>query len=644
MASCLRSVALAAVVGALAGCGEQPLQPAGPGTSRPPSLPYTVTVTAELDSVSPGDSAFFRIDVSTSDSTVVITKLGVRFSGPLTGDYTLFENIAGHWQLGLALQVPYGRFEGAFVVSAYARLEAGEVSGRDTVWVYDRRSPVVTVYEFPEFAEPGRNFRLRWTAWDNAAVQSTVVEMTGAVVFRDSTQHYNLPLSVNRDVTVTVAPDAKLGDSILVRLIGVDRHGLADTLEPAPIFLRDLSGPVTQMTLAPHPYKPVIQDRQVYVTGDTIRATITAQDDRLLGWVGWFIPVHPDSVLLRDSVAVSGAQAIVPVEVVVDSGWHTNAGHFGAFSRDSTGNLSQVWTEVWVFDGVRRPYVEVAGDYPGSVADLVYDDRRHRIYMSYPQDLQVIVLDAATGTFDAPIAMPASPLGLDLLPSNDTLVVVLTDTPYLAVVDLTGLTPSVDTLRMYDLGYPGRTPRRVRVAADGQAFVALDASDDTFTYVVDFATGEQRLFPALGWGNEIFRSGDRSTIMTYSAWGYVYRTDTDSVESYPNIYLPKRPDLDRVGRYALSGGRLYDLSFVWLSTVVPENEIIIGWAITADGQAGYYGFPEEWGYFKIQLSDGSLIEHVPLPGWTNRLMEVGDGQFLLVGGAGSTPRYIVDLR
>lgn len=400
--------------------------------------------------------------------------------------------------------------------------------------------------------KPGATLSFRWAAIDNADIEKTFLRTFGAVTRVDSQIHPGDTRGVTLTATVPLPEDARLGDLIFVQGIAVDYKGLADTVQPAPIQLRDLTRPAVSATLAPHPYQPRIHGLPTYVVGDTIRLAVSGTDDRALGWLGAQVVPRAGAAPLRDSVSVNGNGGSWSTEIIVAPGWYNFPDALGGFARDSSGNLSEVGVQAALYDGIRRPYVEVPNNYIGRVADFAYDSVRHRVYLAQPDSQRLAVLDAGTGTFRSPIALPGRPLSVDLVPSEDSLAVVLDGMPYLAIVNLTTDPVDLDSMPLTALTSSQTEPTFVRVAANNRALVVFRYAQEA--YVVDFAFGQRRPYPALGWGPAIHRSKDRSTLVTHSQWGFVYRTRTDSVETYPGISLPRPPDLDGSGNYMLAGG------------------------------------------------------------------------------------------
>jgi hypothetical protein len=492
---------------------------------------------------------------------------------------------------------------------------------------------------WPEAVEPGESLEFGWAATDNAGIVKTVVRTSGAVATVDSLTH-DSRLGVDLSVSIPVPADARLGALVHFQLTAVDYRGNAATLEPPPVPVADRTRPAVTASLGPHPFGPTLEGLPTYLTGDTLRLRVAGQDERALAWVGWRFLPRPGASWLADSVRVASDSAAWETEIVVQAGWQSTA--LSGFARDSAGNDAEAPLEVLVYDAIRRPYVPVSDNYIGRVTDFVYDADRQRLYLTVPDSGWLAVLDVATGTFLPAIPVPGSPLSLDQVPSGDSLIVVLDLTPQLAVVALAGTSPTVSVLPLTSLDPSQNEPAHIRVANNGKVFVLCRYGDGA--YVVDLTTGEQGPYPDFGWGQGIFASKHRGALVSYSAWGFVYRTATDSVNTYPYIDLSAPPDIDASGTFMLARDRLYDLGFAYLGSLAVPGQVLAGaYALSWDGSVAYYSVEGIHGYRKVSTSDGARLEHVAFGGVPDRLDEVGDGRYLLAWFGEGAPRYIVSL-
>jgi len=652
----IASLTAAAVVA----CGEQPVEPTLTPTDTSTSPPALEIVVSSLrDTVSPGDSAAVLITLIGGQNTMAIREFGFWITGMFHDTVVVPEvtSVKGTQQYLLVLVLPTGAIQGTLVVGAYAWVAALGFEGRDSVTVYDIRPPVIGVGDWPQYMQPGLTHNFSWGARDNSRLAYGTIRMSGAVTMADS---FVAPLnrqSANFGGSIAVPDTALLGDSIVAQLIAVDYHGYADTLIAPPFLLRDLTRPKLEVTLHPSPYDPIVEGRRVYAWGDTIRATVTATDNYALAWAGLRVIGAGSVELMRDSVPLSGKEAIVELESVVDTSLHTFGLVVATFARDSTGNARDLWQPQLVYNGPRRSYVEVYNGDWGTPTDFVFDDTRDRLYLTFSDLNEIAVLDPVTGMFDSPIAVPAPPLSLDLLQGDDTLVVVLSERATLALVDLTGASPVVDTLALDGIGYPDRVPQTVRITDDRRAFVSFLpdlTADSAGEYVVDFATGSQYLSDVLGGSDpRILRSGDRTSLIRWDHLyssdyrGFSYQTESDSSVNDVIVYRAKPPTIDWAGDYYMTGDRLYDFSFNWVGTVDPECSFGAS-GIAADAQTAYFTCELDRGYRLVRVADGSVIEHVPLPllYWNQgpTFHVLGHGKFLLFGLGYADPWYIVDLR
>jgi hypothetical protein len=131
------------------------------------------------------------------------------------------------------------------------------------------------------------------------------------------------------------------------------------------------------------------------------------------------------------------------------------------------------------------------------------------------------VLSLTSMTFQAPIALPVAPAGLDLTPGGDTLVVALANTGDLAFVTLAGMpATAVVQLRSLDSVAGDTTTftsaaRSVRVAADRRVIVGTYRAGQFLSGAVvqyDLSTGRDSVVFARS-AVSLARSGDATRVL-----------------------------------------------------------------------------------------------------------------------------------
>lgn len=422
-----------------------------------------------------------------------------------------------------------------------------------------------------------------------------------------------------------------------------------------------------------------------YLPGDLVTVRLEAYDDVRLARMGYRIgaPVN-----LADSVDVDAATAVATRTFIVLPAWRGVA-PVTFFAVDADGHRTEVEVApMSVYTVVPRPMrgVEVPGgavstsDVGISVSDAVFDAKRHVVYLAQPDSNRVLVLSTTTMTFGEPIAVPRAPMGVDLTPSGDTLVIALRRTHALGVVDLTSAARVVDTLHVaveYTMvpSSPGPTsegPGQVRVTARGEAFIRFnfDGSGSAPLWLYDLGARRQRHRRDGGFNGffsdngTIAASGDRSRIVLFQDClictaniGQIYNAATDAFGPRINTTQTHGASvsLDRRGERVLIASSLFDRNLRFLRTFAPPGfdigfkrmHSVTPTAIAADGDLSYIS-TRDGAYYLVRTADGGVLEKVLLPATTKRLLIVEDGSGLLSIGLTSdatrTRADLVDLR
>ena len=179
---------------------------------------------------------------------------------------------------------------------------------------------------------------------------------------------------------------------------------------------------------------------------------------------------------------------------------------------------------------------------PGTLRDLVYDPDRDRVYITNFTGGSLEIFDVATDTLLTPLAVGPEPWGLDLTPDNSKLLVCLSGTDQIAVVDLTVDPPVISTtLTVIPDTLGTNQPREIACASNGLAFFTCTApSGDTVPRQIDLTTMNITFRTDIDGGRtyvptELGVSGDRSHIVfaerSWSAEYFIYSATQDSFTS-----------------------------------------------------------------------------------------------------------------
>jgi len=393
-----------------------------------------------------------------------------------------------------------------------------------------------------------------------------------------------------------------------------------------------------------------------FVTGETIRFTRSAIDDRKLHKVGYHIwpPMN-----LADSLVTPPAPTYTDtLQFVAQAGWD-GASDVMVWAEDAAGsrNYNSIGT-LHVVDGIRRPFQSRA--FAAHVTDIAYDAARGLVYLAQPDSARVGVLALGTMTLGTPLAVPISPAAapLDIVPGGDTVVAVVRDSAALALLDrVAGARTTVPI--------SGASAVSGVVVASNRHALVLGGADSAgfFFYGIwdhDLATGTDTLRRDIGLNGhvgavtQLFRSPDHSKVLVYTnspACGYIYDAATGTFSGCLSGGLPS----PGIATATTSGSRwlwnnlLLDDSLRVIATIPAiTSDYIAG--LAPDGAAAYV--PTWYGYDKLALPSGTVLERVRVP-WPfplTRITVFPEGTRLLLWSdlvapmTGMLRAIVVDLR
>jgi hypothetical protein len=270
----------------------------------------------------------------------------------------------------------------------------------------------------------------------------------------------------------------------------------------------------------------------------------------------------------------------------------------------------------------------------------------------------------SSGTPLQPIALPAYPIDFTFSVTGDSLVVTFVSQRTLGVVDLLSSARSTTTVPLQytgevnEYGEVIRLPR-VAHAAGGRFFVALvHGLYGARLLEVNLSTGEQVIRIDIAGGVDVaanpslFRLPDGRLLISpdkeadYDGRHFIYSPTTDAFAATFGLRAatPAQYSASSSGRFMMRN-TVFDAALDSVAAVTTQDWMYDFWSQTAaalspDGRSVYLA--TRYGYEKVRLSDGFIIEQVKLKEMPIYLFAVADGSKLIAVGESSV--MVVDLR
>jgi hypothetical protein len=476
-----------------------------------------------------------------------------------------------------------------------------------------------------EILEPGDTIVLRLTAASNVGLWRTLVGISGPC---ETHQIFNDQLlsSVVHDVKLVLPASCSLNAPITATGAALDALAIeTDVSVPTTRFIVDRTPPTIRAW----------QDRPgnfggagttelpeaggEFFVGESVQLYATLRDNRAMRAIIWEIqPFGARDSLSLDGDSVRAFRFGIPIK----SEWGSSF-QLRLYVRDESGNTSPVLESApgvfTVRPAANLPTTTVGG-VPVNAGGhaMIHDARSDRLFVMYPDAARILVYSATTLALQQTIQLPSNSMDFDVAEGGDTLFAALAGfNPGLALVDLTGTTPRVESV---DLGATNLgTVWAVRILAGGHVLVQADAPGrrllelDRATLAIRDRTSEasSELGPRLPdrtmtWlhgsdatGSPCTRRFDALTD-TFSACGPAIPTGILTTSSHGDVVLVD--------------GSLYDSSFNRLRDVAFPNA---AWAwrgksvLSPDGTTVYRGY--EHGVVRARASDGAILDLIPLP-------------------------------
>ena len=575
------------------------------------------------------------------------------------GDYWIYPDSVATARWRITAGIPY-----RVKMEYYYQLDGGwsdstSVSVTCAPSVTPGAPPVITNLQVrPDTAVgPGDTLSISYAATSTTGLWQSVIQLSGAC---DTTLLFaeEMRASADRLVTVVVPAACRLGYSLTVTAYAYDA-ALQSAVEAVYLgALVDRRRPVVSGTVTtPNTYgtwASLAAFNGYILSSNVLSMNVTASDNHLLHAAYW--DLQPAG--FRDSLPLNlpsiGAWTVT---LTAKNAW-AGPQQLRLWATDASGNVSDTAeTAPGALDVV--PMVGPAPnliDLPDVVADVLFDSKRGVYYLLENDAYKIAVFSPASGTVVDSIAMTDYASTIDLSPSGDSIVTVLMNSGALGIVDLTQPTPALAAVPLPGLD-SGFRLLDVKVAATGTAVLAAQHIWSTpspctgtclYTYSLGAGTGRFRLdAPVLAMYTTGFmaRSGDGSSIVINADSGKFLRYDaaTDAFGPPHASRLPgMHPSVDSTGAHVVVGGDLYDgsLQFVRTMRAALANDGL--GAISADGQTHYLSEGPDWvvqGIIRSRVSDGGIVDHMPLPLLITLLRASPDGS-TLVAVEGRVPSVI----
>jgi hypothetical protein len=612
------------------------------GDTGGPERGIDLSISVQPKPARPGDTLRVAV-IATPAASTVVDVIRLDATGLITVADSMQFSGSGLQSHVFTYPLPYSPAAGSVSFAVTAHGGDATASAHDRVAVADQFPPELTAVDATPIAlSPTDTLTVTYSARDDAGLWWRVVRISGAFTASDSVD-LSFAKQVNRTVRIPVPASATMDATFTVKVIVADPalHRDSAVFTP-PIQVNDHGLPAVN-GVASGP-EPVL----TFVAGDTLRLAVNASDNYKLAWVGYRIGA-PAS--LSDSVAVTGRNASQSFTLIPSSAW-IGTQTVTAFTRDSAGYLVQTSVgTASVVPGVRRPTFVFPLN--GGIPDLVYDSARDVVYFSEPSLKRVRVFSLATKSFAAPINFSFRPAGLDLTPGGDSLVVALSQTTSVAIVNLQN--GQVDTANLPLNPNVNPSVGNVRVMANRKAFVHTVGIGGA-VWELDLGTLSRRLrtdAPV----TEIVpmaRAGDGSRLLLIldnaccpeTGSVYLAATDTFAISGPTADRYTPRVSADRSGSHFLVDTLLFDGSLNSLRTLSSAPFAFGGSsALSADGLSAYLAVNS--GYLKVRTADGVAVDTVRTGQTFYRFIAVASGAWLV--GVSGNPHLaqelvVVDLR
>lgn len=512
-------------------------------------------------------------------------------------------------------------------------------------------APEVTLLEAnarPGPLQAGDTLFVLYTATSGASIWRTRLLLGGGCTAQvDFVEP--LTTSVSHSVPVSLPASCTLGAPITATVLVLDgaSRQVSRTVT-TPFSLTDLTPPVSVPIVyttggASTTAGPLAG---VLFPGDSLVVEPHAYDAGGLAWLVW-------------EIQPSGERDSLPIGATTFNVWLT--------ARASWANMTALRLRVRDRAGLESPWAEfprgtlsIGTDVVrssrsvtigGEIRAAVVDPKRNVLYLAQGLQNRIAVLDVATMTVARTIELGQPPASIDLTVGGDSLLVALSQSRALGIIDLRAASPTLVQVPLPSVpAGPEYGLSQVVATANGHAFVMVlsNLANGSPIVDVDLATGTSRARPD-GVRGALARSGDYRTVALTWDWtnARVWTSATDAFGAPVTLpELGNAASLDATGARVAMGRYLYDGAFGFLrSAQVPRCDCFDAFALSNDGASLYY-VPGPW-VVRARTSDGVVVDRAaftrptPAPGTGNwqstRLLTWPGSQRLVVTYSSQSP-------
>jgi hypothetical protein len=390
-------------------------------------------------------------------------------------------------------------------------------------------------------------------------------------------------------------------------------------------------------------------------SGESLEIVVYAADNQRLAYIGY------SGAGLRDSVPASGTLDSHAFRLTIPPSWIIQRPALTGWARDASGHVS--WNpeidtrQVPVYDWVDHPVLTVPVLPDFYLQQVLWDAKRNSVYQlrGGPEGRgRIDGIDVLSGAPLASIPLPPNyPAQVAFSVSGDSLVVVLRYEPALGVVDLLKPDRPVTVVPLQYEGAANWVPRFVQRSGE-HLFVALFSSGELGRLLdVNLGTGAQVIRADIDGAAEV---APYPILLPLPDGRLFVGAETEHFGTPRFLYSPESDRFTRTSKFGpvnpsrfvtspsgrfLMGATVYDASLDSVAQVPSWDwSDPYGIALSPDGEALYQ--TTQYGYQKIRLSDGLLLEQVKLATKARFLIALPDGSRLIAVGESTV--MIVDLR
>lgn len=334
-------------------------------------------------------------------------------------------------------------------VQAYDLYNNGNSYTRD-YYPLDYEPPQVTLYHDSVWSyPPGDSVPIDFTVSDNIAIDHIILSAGGGFVWQDTLWFESpYPTQIDTQILVPIKDTAlfKLSFSVTAEVFDFNQNFRTTVLDHE-VKIYDARGPGLEI----HP----ADDNYVVRLSDSLRFWIVAKDNiplRCLGFETYrWIPQYDgygqwrDSVIDTDFAAIDSIYCAVNASEIVED--YLTVEIYGYDSNRNYKDTVAIKDKVFLTEG--RIKISQAESFeftnPGYTYRPVVDNFRNLVYLPFARLGHVAVYSIDQKTFLDPIPIDGAPRHASLTIDGERLLVTKVNDSSLAIVDLTGPRPSLDT-------------------------------------------------------------------------------------------------------------------------------------------------------------------------------------------------------